>query len=120
MGSQAAILAISGTILEKVALNKGVKVYSEIFADRGYTREGNLVPRSEPGALIRDAKEVSERLVKFLETRLMPTVNGDAVELNAHSICIHGDTPGALGTARKLRKDLEKCGFKIESFINGG
>jgi UPF0271 protein len=42
MGSQAAILAISGTILEKVALNKGVKVYSEIFADRGYTREGNL------------------------------------------------------------------------------
>ncbi|MEZ5228911.1 MAG: 5-oxoprolinase subunit PxpA [Acidimicrobiales bacterium] len=66
---QLAVLAISGTQLEHVARAEGVVVYSEVFADRAYLSSGQLVPRSQPGAVLHDASEATERLLGFLETR---------------------------------------------------
>jgi len=113
-----AILAISGTALEHEARQAGVKVYSEIFADRAYTPTGRLVPRSQPGAVIHDAQEAAERLLRFLDSGLMPTVDGKPIALNVHSVCVHGDTPGAVEMATLIRRKLETAGVSIEPFLS--
>lgn len=116
LGSNAALLAISGTLLEIEAQDAGITTYSEIFADRGYTPTGVLVPRDQPGAMIHDPKDASARLVSFFETGRMPTVRGDPIPLKADSICIHGDGPTAVDVARGLRAGLEQAGLKITPF----
>ncbi len=112
-----AILAISGTRLEAAARDAGVPVYSEIFADRGYTPEGLLVPRSQPGAMIDDADAAADRLCGFLDSGLMPTVGGDAIPLAAQSICIHGDSPHAVAMARHIRDRLTARGVTVAAFL---
>ena len=112
-----ALLAISGTELEIAAREAGLPVFSEIFADRGYTPEGRLVPRSQPGAMIHDPAEASDRLLRYLETGLMPTVGGDAIPLAAQSICVHGDSPGAVAMAAEVRARLLAAGVSVESFL---
>lgn len=112
-----AILAISGTMLERVANAEGIATYSEIFADRGYSPAGTLIPRSEPGAMIHDPVAATARLLGFLESRMMPSVGGAPVALEADSICIHGDSPGAVAMARHIRASLEARGLGIASFL---
>ena len=112
-----AILAISGTVLETIARDAGTRVFSEVFADRGYTAAGNLVPRSEPGALINDADVASSRMEGFLSTGQMPSVTGEHVALAVDSICIHGDSAHALAMARQMRETLVARGFAIAPFI---
>ncbi|MFM9937600.1 MAG: LamB/YcsF family protein [Novosphingobium sp.] len=115
--SRLAILAISGTVLENVARDAGVTVFSEIFADRGYTSAGNLVPRGQPGAMIDDYGAAAARLLTWLETGLMPTVAGEPVKLAGHSICVHGDDPQAVVMARAIRVALAGRGIEIASFL---
>lgn len=117
MGSDATILAIAGTTLEKAANAIDMKVYSEVFADRGYTPAGNLVPRNQPGAMIHDTEEASQRLIQFFETGMMPTVGGEPVALTAQSVCIHGDSPTALTMAQEVKRNLEQADFTIRSFM---
>lgn len=111
-----AILAISGTELEQAARAANVAVYSEIFADRAYLPSGRLVPRSREGAVLHDADEAAERLIRFLETGRMPVIDGDPIPLAAQSICVHGDTAGALDMAQKIRTRLEAVGIVIAPF----
>ena len=110
------IIAISGTELEHAARAAGVVVYSEIFADRGYLASGRLVPRSRPDAILADAEEAAQRLIGFLETGRMPVVDGDPIALEAHSICVHSDTRGAIEIARQVRQRLEAAGVEIAAF----
>lgn len=112
-----AILAISGTQSEHAARAADVPVFSEVFADRGYLGSGQLVPRNDENAMIHDAATAAERLVSFLETGLMPVIDGDPVKLNAHSICVHGDTRGAVEMAREIRACLIAHGVQISSFL---
>lgn len=111
-----AILAISGTDLETAARVAGVPVCSEIFADRGYLPNGRLVPRSQPGALIHDPAVAADRLLAFLDTGLMPVQGGDPVPLAAHSICVHGDSPGAVAMAGEIRARLASAGIGLAAF----
>ena len=111
------ILAISGTMLETVARDAQAAVFSEIYADRGYTPAGNLVPRSRPGALIHDAAEATARMLRYLETGLMPTVGGDPVALKGDSICIHGDSAQAVRMANHLRRAIEARAVAIAPFL---
>lgn len=113
-----AVLAISGTEFEHVARDKGLDTFSEIFADRGYTPQGRLVPREQPGAMIHDAQAASARLVRFLETGLMPTADGGTIALAAHSICIHGDSAHAVAMAQAVRKDLLAQGIALKPFMS--
>lgn len=108
-----AILAISGTELEHAARAAGVVVHSEVFADRAYLASGRLVPRSMPEALLTDAEAAAERLLRFLETGLMPVIDGEPIRLEAHSICVHGDTRGAVEIARRVRARLEAAGVTL-------
>lgn len=112
-----AVLAISGTVLEREARAAGLSVFSEIFADRGYLANGRLVPRRHEQAMIHDADVAAERLVAFLQDGMMPTVDGAAVALDAHSICVHGDSAGALAMAVTIRGALEESGFDVEPFL---
>lgn len=116
-GPDMAVLAISGTELELAAREAGVAVYSEIFADRGYLSTGRLVPRSRPDAMIHDPQEAAERLVSYLQTGLMPVVDGPPIKLDAHSICVHGDGPSAIAMARHIREVLTARGVSLRPFL---
>jgi UPF0271 protein len=113
-----AVLAISGTVLEQLAREQGLPVFSEIFADRGYTAAGNLVPRSEPGALITDADAATARILGFLESGRMPAVDGSLVPLKVDSICIHGDSAHAVHMARHLKAALVARGVVVRPFLS--
>lgn len=112
-----AILAISGTCMEQAARDVNVPVFSEIFADRGYLSTGQLVPRGQPGAMIHDAGEAAARLIGFLKTGKMPVIDGDPIPLAAQSICVHGDSPGAVDMAREIRARLAAEGVQLTAFI---
>jgi UPF0271 protein len=112
-----AVLAIAGTELERAARASGLDTFSEIFADRGYTPEGLLVPRGRPGAMVEDAQAAAERLLRFLETGRMPTVGGGEVALAARSVCIHGDSDHAVAMARRVRQALEVAGVAVRPFL---
>lgn len=115
-----AVLAISGTALEQAARAEGLAVFSEIFADRGYLANGRLVPRSQPGAMIHDADAACDRLLRFLDSGLMPVADGGApIRLEAHSICVHGDGPAALAMAQGLRARLTAAGVVLRPFVAG-
>ena len=112
-----AILAISGTQVEMAARDSGSPVYSEVFADRGYQQDGQLVPRDQPGAMINDHQEAADRLLRFLETGLMPVVGGEPIPLAADSICVHGDSEGAVAMAKLIRSELIAAGNTPAAFV---
>lgn len=112
-----ALLAISGTELELAARAAGQPVFSEVFADRSYLSSGRLVPRSRPDAMIADAGAAADRLLSFLESGLMPVVDGDPIRLAAQSICVHGDSPHAVGMAREIRLRLTAAGVSLAAFM---
>lgn len=111
------VLAISGTELEPAARACGLAVHSEIFADRAYLPNGRLVPRSRDGAMIHNAEAAARRLVDVLATGLMPTLGGPPIRLAAHSICVHGDSTGAVAMARTVREALTGAGITIAPFL---
>ena len=112
-----AILAISGTALEHAARAEGVEVFSEIFADRAYLADGQLVPRSRPGSVLHDAGAIADRLLGFLGSGRMPVLDGGEVALAAHSICVHSDTPGAVAIAQTVHQRLSDAGVTIAPFL---
>lgn len=113
-----AILAISGTALEQVAREQGAPVFSEIFADRAYQSNGQLVPRQQAGAVLHDAHEAADRLIDFLRTGMMPVLDGgDSIALKADSVCVHGDSEFAVEMARLVRARLEAEGVSVTSFL---
>lgn len=113
------VLAISGTELELEAREKGMPVYSEIFADRAYLTTGRLVPRSRAGAMVEGAQAAADRLSGFLDTGLMPTLDGQPIPLAAHSICVHGDGAHAVEIARGVRAMIERKKIAVRSFLAG-
>ena len=113
------LLAISGTMLEQVARARGMQVFSEVFADRGYLASGRLVPRGQTGAMLTDPAEAAARLVAYLQSGLMPVVDGEPIPLTAHSVCVHGDSPGAVAMAREVRERLTAAGVIIAPFLAG-
>jgi UPF0271 protein len=112
-----AILAISGTALERVAVEQGVAVFSEVFADRAYLPNGQLVPRSQAGAVLHDPKRATDRLIGYLKTRRMPVAGADPISLHADSICVHGDTPESVEMARQIRARLQAEGVALAPFL---
>jgi 5-oxoprolinase (ATP-hydrolysing) subunit A len=111
------ILAISGTVLETMARAAQHPVFSEIFVDRAYLSTGHLVPRTRPDAMIHDAAMATNRLLSFLNSGLMPVVDGAPIQLQAQSICIHGDSPHAITMARHLRAALTNAGITLAAFM---
>jgi UPF0271 protein len=93
------VLGLPGALILELAQRSGRRVAHEGFPDRGYTEGGGLVPRGSPGAVLTDADEIAARAVE-----LAPSVD---------SLCVHGDTPGAVGHARAVRRALEAAGYQL-------
>jgi len=102
---------------ERVARELGLQVRSEIFADRAYTEEGYLVSRRLPGAVLHDAKEASDRVLRMVNAGAIETVSGRLLHTAIDSICVHSDTPSAVAMARAVRNALESTGISVCSFV---
>ena len=105
------VLGLPGSSLLRRAEAAGLRPVPEGFADRGYTPEGTLVPRREPGALVTDLAAVAERAVRMAVDGVVTAVDGTAVDVAVASICVHGDTPGAVQLARAVRSALQEAGL---------
>jgi 5-oxoprolinase (ATP-hydrolysing) subunit A len=92
---------------------RGLQVAREIFADRNYLNTGWLVPRTRPDALLHDPTEAAERVLRMLREGKVRSIEGRDVEVRGETICVHGDTPGAVEFARELRTRLEQEGVRI-------
>ena len=110
------LLGLPGSALLRHAEQAGLQTVTEAFADRGYTAKATLVPRSQPGALLDDPAAVAERMVQMLLTGRLRSVDGAEVSVSARSICVHGDSPGAVAMAVAVRKALVEAGAEIRSF----
>src|SRR5437762_10136364 len=101
--------------LARASETHGLQIAHEVFADRNYLNDGWLVPRTRPDALLRDPNEAAERVLRMLREGKVRSVEGRDVEVRGETICLHGDTPGAVEFARKLRSQLEHEGVKISA-----
>ncbi|MFG3440770.1 LamB/YcsF family protein [Nonomuraea sp. NPDC047897] len=110
------VLTLPVSVVHAVAAAAGVPAVAEAFADRAYTSAGTLVPRREPDAVIHDERTVVERAVRMAVDGLVTSVEGTAVTVGARSICVHGDTPGAVRLARAVRDSLLEAGVVLQSF----
>lgn len=110
------LLGLPGSVLLRVAAEAGVPTVAEAFADRAYTAQGRLVPRSEAGAVLHDPEEVAARVVRLVTQGSVVAVDGSVVEVEATSVCTHGDTPGAVAIARAVRSALASAGVAVEPF----
>jgi len=93
----------------------GLKIAPEIFADRNYLNDGWLVPRTRPDALLHDPKEAAQRVLRMLREGKVRSVEGGDIDVRVETICVHGDTPGAVEFARELRTRLEGDGVRISA-----
>jgi UPF0271 protein len=111
-----AVLGLPGSALLRAAAAAGLRAVREAFADRGYTAEGRLLPRAEPGALVSDPVAVAGRAVRMVTQGETTTPDGTVVAVEAESVCVHGDTPGAGAIAREVRAALERAGVTVRPF----
>jgi UPF0271 protein len=109
------IVAPYGSEMHRVGEEKGVKVAFEGFADRGYTKEGRLVPRGKEGSLIKDPSIAAERALHMVSEGKVRSVDGTELEMIVNTICIHGDSPDADKMAQAIRKRFEESGIKVEA-----
>jgi len=111
----AILFAPAGTELFNAAEKLGLQTASEVFADRNYNSDGTLVSRTNPNALLRDPGKAAERVVRMLKEGKIRAIDGSDVAVRPETICLHGDTPGAVEFARTLRARLEIEGISIAS-----
>lgn len=111
-----ALVALAGSPLVGWAREAGLRVIAEAFADRAYTPQGTLVSRREKGAVLHDAAEVAERMLRLVREGTVRAIDGSVARIEAQSICVHGDSDGALEMARAVRDALERDGVKVCAF----
>jgi UPF0271 protein len=110
------VLTLPGSALAAAADAAGLGVISEAFADRAYNADGTLVARGLPGAVLTDPAAVAARVTSLVTTGTVTAADGSAVRLAARSLCVHGDTPGAVSLARAVRAAIEAAGVELASF----
>jgi 5-oxoprolinase (ATP-hydrolysing) subunit A len=110
-------MSFSGGTLLRIAQDMGLSTCAEIFADRGYTEEGRLVPRDQPGAMIHNPQVAAARALRMVQSGAVESTSGKQIKLPVESICIHGDSAEAVAMARLVRQTLERAGIRITSFV---
>jgi UPF0271 protein len=110
------LLTLPGSVAGQAAADAGLPVAAEAFADRAYTRAGALVSRREPGSVLTDPDEVAARAVTMVTRGTVVSADGQEIAVRPQSVCVHGDTPGAVELARAVRKGLETAGVRLTPF----
>lgn len=107
------LLGLANSELIKAGEHVGLRVASEVFADRAYMSDGTLVPRNEKDAVIHDSRLAVERALKIVKYGIVDSIDGNDIEIKAHSICVHGDNIQALELVKKIRTDFVKEGIEV-------
>ncbi|MBV8153648.1 MAG: 5-oxoprolinase subunit PxpA [Candidatus Eremiobacteraeota bacterium] len=111
-----ALLVMGGTQLERAGNEAGLRLVYEIYADRAYADDGQLVSRKLPGAVIHDPDAVVRRVVDMVAENAVISTSGKRLPTKIESVCVHGDTPGAVAIGRAVRTGLEGAGIRLRSF----
>ena len=118
INSELHVLVPDTEIIKSTAANAGLTVIHEFFADRAYLPEGTLVPRSIPDSVLHDADQISERVLSWLEHGNIAASDGSQISVDAKSICLHGDTPGAVASAESIYQRCKSAGYEIKSWMD--
>jgi UPF0271 protein len=110
------VFAPLNSALEQAARHFHLQTAAEVFADRTYNADGSLVSRTHPNALLRDPDTAAERVMRILREKKVATIEGTDIPIVADTICVHGDTPGAVAFARALRTRLEREGITVAAW----
>jgi UPF0271 protein len=114
------VLGLPGSAVLELAAAAGLRAVAEAFADRAYTAAATLVPRDRPGAVLHDPAAVAARVVRLVEDGVIEAEDGSDVPVVAQSVCVHGDSPGAVAMATGIRDALAAAGIDPRSFVDTG
>ena len=106
-------VALAGSEMEKAGRKLGLRVAVEGFCDRQYDDDGNLTSRKIPGSVLKDAAVATKQVIDMVVNNFITSRNGKKIPCNVHSLCVHGDEPTGVATARAVREALEKAGVKL-------
>ncbi len=107
------VVGMPATMHQEAARCAGVVFAAEFFADRAYMHDGSLVPRSRPGAVLSDVPRIVARVLRLVTSEVVETVDGSLLPMHADSICVHGDTPGAVSIVEAVRVALGSAGVLV-------
>ncbi|MDE3721300.1 LamB/YcsF family protein [Nocardiopsis sp. N85] len=110
------VLGLPDSAFLRLAQRAGLPVHREAFADRAYTPEGTLVSRREPGAVLHDPEEIAERCLRIARREPVTAIDGSEILIDADSLCVHGDSPGAVAIARAVAERLRAEGVTLAPF----
>ena len=110
------VLGPAGSAFFAEAVRLGLRTVAEAFADRAYLPDGTLVPRRDRGAVLHEPEQVADRAASMVTTGQVTAVDGSVIEVEAESICVHGDSPGAVRMAAAVRRRLEAEGVALKAF----
>lgn len=114
--SSLVLMGLANAPILDLARKSGLSVVSEAFADRAYTPQGQLVSRQEEGAVLHDADAIAARMVQLAREGTLEAIDGSIIKIDAQSICVHGDSPGAVAIAKQIRQRFEAEAIAIRSF----
>jgi len=110
------VLGLAGSVFFSEARRLGLRTVAEGFADRAYRSDGQLVPRSNAGAVLHDPAQIAERVLSMVKTGSVIAVDGSVVAIEVESVCVHGDSPGAVQIAGAVRDQLLSAGIELAAF----
>jgi len=113
LGKNLILVALSGSQMAEIATKSGLKVAREAFADRAYHRDGSLVSRKKEGSVIHDPERVADRVIRMVQEGKVQSIEGDLIDLEVDTVCVHGDTPGAVLLAQTIRSKLQEAGISV-------
>ncbi len=112
------LMGLAGAPILDLARKSGLQVVAEAFADRAYTPDGQLVSRREAGAVLHDTQLIARRMLQLAHEGTLEAIDGSIVKIDAQSICVHGDSPGAVAIAQEIRRAFEADGIAVRSFLS--
>jgi UPF0271 protein len=110
------VLGMAGSVFFDAATRRGLRTVAEVFADRAYRPDGQLVSRREPGAVLHDPAVIADRVVTMVTSGQVTAIDGTQVAVSVESVCVHGDSPGAVQIATAVRDRLKASGAEIGAF----
>ncbi|MDP7706553.1 MULTISPECIES: LamB/YcsF family protein [unclassified Mycobacterium] len=110
------VLGMAGSAFFEEAGRRGLRTVAEVFADRAYQPDGTLVPRREPGAVLGDPAVIARRVVNMVNAGEVTATDGTVLRVTAESVCVHGDSPGAVQIATAVHEQLRTAGVEIGAF----
>jgi UPF0271 protein len=111
--SRLVLVGLAGSALIDAGARAGLRTASEVFADRAYDADGSLVSRRHADAIVHDPDRVADRVLQMVTQGCITALDGTRVPIVAETICVHGDTPGAVDVARRIRRVLDDAGIRV-------